>query len=277
MKLQYWGTAAAGGVPAIFCRCEICKEARKRGGKNLRGRPNALIDGVLKIDFNADTYAQSLRYGVDLTEIHHLLVTHTHPDHFYPNDLHMRRQGFAHYRGGDSSFAVYGSDKVREQIRYMLDDSGFEGRLSFTEMKPFRTVAVGDYNVTAYPAVHAQWAGPLIYRIEKDGKNLLYCHDSGPLKEEVFAHWRANGVVFDFVSLDCTEGCSHISYDAHMSFERDVAMKERMLKEGFATEKTVFCCNHFSHNGANSLYDEFVEIAAKEGFIVSFDGMEVEI
>ena len=188
----------------------------------------------------------------------------------------MRRQGFGHFRGEDSSFAVYGSDKVREKIQHMLNDGAFEGRLSFTEMKPFQTAEVGGYNVTAYPAVHAQWAGPLIYRIEKDGKNLLYCHDSGPLKEDVFAHWRANRVVFDFVSLDCTEGCSHISYDAHMSFERDVAMKNRMLQEGFATEKTVFCCNHFSHNGKDSLYDDFVKIAAKEGFIVSYDGMEVE-
>ena len=94
MKLQYWGTAAAEGVPAIFCRCELCKEARKRGGRNLRGRPNALVDGVLKIDFNADTYAQSLRYGVDLTEIHHLLVTHTHSDHFYPNDSDIPPSGF---------------------------------------------------------------------------------------------------------------------------------------------------------------------------------------
>ena len=50
MKLQYWGTAAAEALPAIFCRCEVCKKARERGGKNIRMRPNAMIDGVLKID-----------------------------------------------------------------------------------------------------------------------------------------------------------------------------------------------------------------------------------
>ena len=31
MKIKYLGTAAAEGVPAIFCNCETCKEARKLG------------------------------------------------------------------------------------------------------------------------------------------------------------------------------------------------------------------------------------------------------
>jgi phosphoribosyl 1,2-cyclic phosphodiesterase len=31
MKLNFLGTAAAEGFPAIFCNCEYCKEARKLG------------------------------------------------------------------------------------------------------------------------------------------------------------------------------------------------------------------------------------------------------
>ena len=31
MKFKYLGTAAAEGFPAVFCDCEYCKEARKRG------------------------------------------------------------------------------------------------------------------------------------------------------------------------------------------------------------------------------------------------------
>ncbi len=33
MKLKYLGTAAAEGIPALFCRCEMCAYARKAGGK----------------------------------------------------------------------------------------------------------------------------------------------------------------------------------------------------------------------------------------------------
>ncbi|MBQ8357957.1 MAG: hypothetical protein IJX39_09160 [Clostridia bacterium] len=278
MKLQYWGTAAAEGVPAIFCRCEVCQEARKRGGRNLRGRPNALIDGVLKIDFNPDTYQQSIRYGVDLTELRYLLVTHTHSDHFYPKDIFMRRKGFANYRGDNVLLTVYGSDKVVEQIRPAQESKSMEGLLDSVLLRPFDTVQIDKYTVTAYPGHHAPDSGPLIYGISDGERSLLYCHDSGPLKEEVWENWKANGTYFNYVSMDCTEGATpSMSYAHHMNLARDIELRDRMLAEGVADEKTVFCCNHFSHNGGNSLYDEFKEIAAKEGFIVSYDGMEVEI
>lgn len=36
-----------------------------------------------------------------------------------------------------------------------------------------------------------------------------------------------------------------------------------------------FVLNHFSHNG-NAVYDDFSHIAGKNGFLVSYDGMELE-
>ena len=277
MKLQYWGTAAAEALPAIFCRCETCKKARERGGRNVRMRPNAMIDDVLKIDFNADTYGQSLKYGVDLTDLKYLLVTHTHSDHFYPIDIGMRRQGFANYCGNKTMLTVYGSDKVMATIKPMAEDKSLSGLLQGELLQPMEKAQIDKYTVYPVRGVHAPGAGPLIYAISDGEKTLLYWHDSGPLPDEAFAYWKENGLRFDFVSMDCTSGCSPLNYDAHMNFERNILMRDRLLAEGLADEKTVFCCNHFSHNGANSLYDEFVEIAAKEGFITSYDGMVVEI
>ena len=31
MKILYLGTGAAEGVPAVFCNCDTCREARRRG------------------------------------------------------------------------------------------------------------------------------------------------------------------------------------------------------------------------------------------------------
>lgn len=69
MKLQYLGTAAAEGIPAIFCECENCKRSRVLGGKNIRTRSQALVDDTLLIDFNADTYMHFLTYNVPLEKI----------------------------------------------------------------------------------------------------------------------------------------------------------------------------------------------------------------
>ena len=55
MKIRYLGTAAAEGWPALFCSCPICTHARTQGGKNLRTRTQAILDGELLIDFPPDT------------------------------------------------------------------------------------------------------------------------------------------------------------------------------------------------------------------------------
>ena len=44
-----------------------------------------------------------------------------------------------------------------------------------------------------------------------------------------------------------------------------------------ADAHTKFILNHFSHNGKHVSYDEFVPLAAAQGFEVSFDGMTVEV
>ena len=49
MKITFLGTAAAEGIPALFCNCQCCTEARRRGGKNLRTRSQSLINDDLLI------------------------------------------------------------------------------------------------------------------------------------------------------------------------------------------------------------------------------------
>ena len=46
MKLKYLGTAAAEGVPALFCTCEVCRKSMELGGKNIRTRSQAIIDNA---------------------------------------------------------------------------------------------------------------------------------------------------------------------------------------------------------------------------------------
>ncbi|NLL16724.1 MAG: hypothetical protein GX264_05995, partial [Clostridiales bacterium] len=52
-------------------------------------------------------------------------------------------------------------------------------------------------------------------------------------------------------------------------------VRNRLLELGCADESTIFCMHHFSHNG-RLIYDELVPIAKEKGFIVSYDGLEVE-
>ena len=82
MDILFMGTAAAEGIPALFCECEMCKYARKHGGKEIRTRSGALIDGKIKLDFCPDSLKHMLDYDIDYTHMKTLLVTHTHEDHY---------------------------------------------------------------------------------------------------------------------------------------------------------------------------------------------------
>ena len=64
------------GVPSLFCNCKVCKDSRARGGKNIRSRSQALINGEVLIDFNADTVAHFLKYGYDCDKVRACLITH---------------------------------------------------------------------------------------------------------------------------------------------------------------------------------------------------------
>lgn len=83
MKVKYLGTGAAEGIPALFCHCAICEQARVLGGKNIRTRAQALIDNELLVDFGPDTFFHTLKYNIRLADIEYCLITHNHDDHLY--------------------------------------------------------------------------------------------------------------------------------------------------------------------------------------------------
>ncbi|MBU3191700.1 hypothetical protein K9O30_20275 [Clostridium bowmanii] len=90
------GTAAGEGWPALFCECEYCVRAREKGGENIRTRSSCIIDEKYMVDFPPDTYMHVLNNGLSLNKVEHLIITHSHEDHFYPEDIHMRKEPYAH-------------------------------------------------------------------------------------------------------------------------------------------------------------------------------------
>ena len=93
MKIKFLGTAAAEGLPALFCDCKNCTYARKVRGKNIRSRSQSIIDNSLLIDFPADTYLHYVMHDFDLPNVKNCLITHGHMDHFYLEDVEMRKVG----------------------------------------------------------------------------------------------------------------------------------------------------------------------------------------
>ena len=82
---------------------------------------------------------------------------------------------------------------------------------------------------------------------------------------------------FDVISLDCTQANDPIvPYVGHLNLNKCIVLRDEFIKDGIADENTKFVLNHFSHNGSDVVYDDFVKIAGEKGFITSYDGMILE-
>lgn len=270
MKLHFYGTAASEGVPALFCACESCRRIRKLGPGAFRSRTSCQVDEDLLIDFSADTFDHMRYGGLDLTKIRALLLTHAHPDHFYPADLvrtdapnaYPETRPVLEVWGSASAAAGLAAQWVPETLRHLrmhpitFGDGGQAGSFSFR----------------ALPANHAKDQECFLYLLKKEGKSLLYAHDTAYFPEET---WRAlAGEKLDCVVLDCTCCNAPSQFEGHMGFPENRRVQERMLREGIVSEQTRFVATHFFHRG-NPVQEELEAAFAPYGFLAAYDGMEL--
>ena len=275
MKFKYLGTAAAEGIPAVFCDCDICTKARQLGGKNIKTRSQAIVDNRLLIDLPSDTYMHVLLNGISLSKIKACLITHSHEDHLYATELAFRKTGFSHLE--DSSPMIFYSDmKAYEIITDTIQKYQIDKEVSAVKIDLHKEYEIEGYKVFAIRASHSKETDPVVYTISDGEKGLMYAHDTSDFSEEEWEHLIKYNMKLDLVSLDCTEGDRPIDYVGHMNIERCNKMRERLLSIGLADNNTKFVLNHFSHNGF-VLHDEFEKIAKTNGFLVSYDGMEIEL
>lgn len=276
MKIKYLGTAAAEGFPAAFCNCQHCLRARRELSYEWRTRSQALIDGDLLIDLPSETYMHAMRFGIDLSAIRTLLVTHSHTNHFYAQELVNRGDKFA-YRMAAQTLDIYGNEGVFEVFREgtareMREDVS-EG-IKFHCIQPFTRFETGGYEVFMLLATHMQAEKALLFCIRKEGKTLFYLNDTGLLSEACYTYLAEQKLCADFVSFDCTLADSALPHSPrHMGFLENEIVREKLIKCGAASAETKYCVTHFSHNSA-PFRDRIEEEAAKRGFLAAHDGSE---
>ena len=283
MKIQYWGTAAAEGVPGIFCDCETCRLAREHKGRKVRTRSQVLINDDLLIDFGPDTYSNSLKYDFNLTYLEHIIITHPHEDHLYSEELWHRLKGFA-CKIGTPSLSVHGSeDTLMKLCEVDKDVKGFQkqDRVLYDVMKPYETRQIGRYMVTPLPAEHGT-KQPFVYLIEEGEKSFLLLNDCGRPSYELYDYLIKRGIVLNAISFDTTYGNENVlakygKADPHMGLVDNAAVKSFFDMNGVSNADTVCVVTHFSHQGIDADYDKMCAHSEKYGFIVSYDGLELEI
>ena len=280
MKLKYYGTGAGYGLPEVFCDCRICRHARENGGKNIRTRSMALLDGRLAIDLSVDTFHHCAFAGLDMRKVKHVLVTHSHHDHFFTSDL------FSRVRGMTEPVNFYLSQSSGRAVRAIVEKHKSEFAAGTRDPKAwtlaevhtleyFKTIEILDYKITPLPARHVKALEPMIFVIEHGEKCILWGHDTGLLLPES-AEWIKNsGIKFDLVSLDCTLRRGEQITKSHMDLDWCIETADMLRANGNTDENTIFALSHIGHL-VDRTHDELTAEAAEYGMIAAWDGMEIE-
>ena len=273
MKVTFFGTAAAEGFPGLFCNCKYCQKARELGGKNIRGRSQALVGEDLIIDMPPDTMTRFQLHGVRGDKLTTLLFTHGHGDHYFPANLILRIPPYAHDMEVKVLDVLCPETVYNDLVKYVG-----EGRedLRIHKAVPYETVELNGYEITPMKARHDFSRSAVIYTVAKDGKRMLYAHDTGYFYDEVFEYINSNKLYFDFATFDCTN--AHLpssEKESHMGFDNVERVITRLREMGAVDERSILYVNHFSHNG-NPLHEDMEKSAGRIGCEVSYDGCSVE-
>lgn len=282
MKYKYYGTAAAEAIPAIWCDCDTCERARKKGGRNIMSRSQQTIDDKLLIDFSPDTFMH-ITMGLPIRDIHTCIITHDHSDHFYPEDIMFRYGCYAHVENDSIPFSIYSMKPTIEHMKKIMNDElgsvqATPGRVQLHEIIPFTPFMAEGYKITPLNANHDIKSGCVIYLIEKDGKCVLHANDTGYLPEETWQYLEKHPVHIDFASFDCTGVVNSPDDNTaqwHMNYATVKNVRKKLGELGLIDDKTICVVNHFSHNG-KCIYDDIAELVKDDGFLTAYDGFEIE-
>ena len=275
MKIKYLGTAAAEGVPALFCTCDVCTYARKVKGKEIRTRAQSLINDDLLIDFGPDTFYHTFKDDLKLENIDNCIITHSHGDHLYLHDVMCRLPWFAK-SAKENAFNIYGSESTYEILTNEINKYDDKSRIKAHLIKPYVPFKINNYEIIAIEAFHDPSSSPVNYIISDGKKTILYAHDTGMYDEKVFVYLKNSNIHFDLVSIDCTGSLlTNYAYH-HLSYDMLLEVVKRLKEVKVVDDKTTIVANHFSHNGG-ATYEKMQEVASKDNVIVSYDGLEIEI
>lgn len=278
MELLVCGTAAAEGWPALFCHCEPCAEARRRGGKDLRSRSAYMLGEKIRLDFGPDSFYHQQRYGLAYERLEALLFSHAHADHLLAREFYYRRPGFSRIPE-DAVLTLYGSERAEELIAEEIRGDWPRYRLRFERVRPFEPISLPD-GITATPVLadHDPNQECVNYLFEVPAASgesfrLLVAHDTGMYEEPTWAFLKDRPI--DLVLMDCTGG-SQATRRNHMSCAGVCEFRDRLADQGSLAPGARAVATHFSHNGG-WLHDELEAYLNPRGIEVACDGLRLPL
>lgn len=273
VKITFLGSAAAQGIPMPYCDCRTCAHARKHKGRNIRKRCAYMINDDLLVDMGPDLFIACTMHDVDLINTKYVLITHSHKDHFFTQNLTLRTRGFhQHTKLPPLTLVAPPSAMAR------LNQSGSTDQNMEIERKPilpYDRVKLAPYRMKAIKAAHFPSVGDAVNYIIDDGKKkFLIASDTGIYENEVWPH--LENLQLDLLVIEATRGIRASKQTVHLSIEDMKMMVEKMKDIHAITDQTVIYATHFSHQHVPP-HEKLSQLLQAVGVECVYDGLVLEI
>ncbi len=254
-KLLFLGTNAAGVSPRFQT------DLADRFDKNVRRNSSALLDGHTLIDCGPSCLNSLHVAGIEYGQIDRVLLTHLHGDHFQPSTLAALAEGR--------------SEPLPLYLRADAKPAPIPN-VEFIPMEPYQSYEIGPYTVTGLPANHEERACPQHPLIEENGKKLFYGLDGGWFRNGTYLYLKKAGLTLAVLDATVGDYVGDHRMAEHNSFPMLRLMLPSLKTVGIINDDTKIWLSHLAPS-LHAPHDETVEIAARDGMNVAYDGLEITI
>lgn len=254
---QFWGTGAAEGIPAPFCNCPTCQEARAHPEFQRLRTCFRLTDKIM-LDLGADAVSQSIKYG-EISKVEHVLVTHTHDDHL---NSHMMMEAFwsrqqrntLHYYFTDAAYDIVSHWRGNDWIlKGMVPKWEEQGIVAFHRLEYGRRYEIDGMGVTPFKGNHTGNVkeNSALYLLElPDGRTLFYGLDSGPYFPETLQALRQYHI--DIFVSECAFGTIRCPHTQHMDIYGVRELVEQLVQQGTLDQNSRLYITHINHGTSHN-------------------------
>lgn len=278
--MRFLGTGAGEGTPDPFCKCRVCENARRVGGKEIRARSCFLADDVL-VDPGCDYAMQCAHQRISLADIEHILISHTHGDHMNPSLIWER---FVARKGREKPLNIYLSHEGMRFFEEQYPVVGDKAWLADVNLIPLEIGVprqIGSWKVTPLRGRHGTKfeRNSTNYLMEKPGKKMYYALDSGYFLDETFAALQA--AALDVLIMECTNPILDRSVsgkrDGHMDYFTAMDTLAELYRLGAITASTQVYFSHISPNETThaELAAHLAALDTPYRITAAWDGMEI--
>jgi phosphoribosyl 1,2-cyclic phosphate phosphodiesterase len=268
MIIQLLGTGAADGIPGFFEDNDVSRWAREHGGKDIRTRSAAIIDGNLKIDLPPDTFAQLNANRLSARDWSGLVFTHSHEDHLALSEIQYALFPFNEME--ELGFTIYANETVSGLIQSKYP----AWPMDVVTTHVHETFLHGPYRITPVRANHKNEEECHNLIVQSNDRTILYGTDTGIWSDETFEFLKQ--FPLDVLVIEATDGFVPSGYYGHLSLDQLVEVVEQLRRQGTLHQNSRVVTTHHAHKGG-ARHCDLEAFLVPKGMEPGYDGMIIEV